>query len=1060
MVTLNTSPGDGGLNVGVDAFGAFGSSAGGIETSDAVYNPLGEIEESGTVFQSFIAIGINNDDSPARTFLSSSNLEAPEFSNVTGTNVDSTFDFSGLNFVLSQEVSDLVAGEQRTGSNLVQTYTITNPGTETVEFELIRYLDGDLDFDGSIQDTGGRFFQGGQEILFETDSGDSGTSATTFVGITATGGSQESYEISGFSGLRSNIEVGQPLTNTVQGDGDDEDQFIDAGAYDVTLGLGEMFSLAPGESVTYQTTTIFGSGIPEEVVSSTPPLPLPDAIVACTNNDPRLITWDGVYYGFQGAGEFILVESEDLQIHVRQEPIGTNVAANTAIATTINGNRVGIYADSTNPVLIDGIATEIADNSSITVGEGSIFRNGNEYTVVYPNGEQIVADVRGENRIDIKLYLDDDRQGQIAGLLGNGNGDTSDDLSLRDGTVLAQPIPFETLYGEYADSWRISQEESLLDYGDGESTATFTDLNFPTAPVTLDDLDPTLRAEAEQQVIDAGITQDNPLFAPTVIDLVLTQDPSILEAALETQPPEFVLPIEPPTNTTPPATGSGTIQGITFEDLNTNGVRDSELVRGGNPDLIFTIDVSGSAGSSFAGTPVGDVNTDGRENTILDAELAGFIGLNQRLQEQGLGDNIDIGIIIFGSNGVPINLLPAPPEGEGGTTEFRFTATPNTDSNNNGIADVEEVLSTIETGSFGAGSGTNFRDALAAVQASFDSIGTAPGEGNLIFLSDGAASISDDDEALLALRSNNINISAFGVGESADLDSLQVIDPEAQIFTSTDEFLATLGVIEGGNGEEDRNTLEPALGEFQIYIDLNNNGVLDAEEPVQTTAQDNPDTADIDETGTYQFSDLAAGTYVVREVVPSGFTQTTTPAAYEITIADGETVTNIDFGNVRTENGDITGIPVYRFLRTDTQTQFYTTSEVERDTIIDTLPQYELEGVSFVGAPNVDPLTGTNPVYRFFNSSTEIHFYTADENERAFVEENLDNYVAEGTPYYGYDTQVEGTVPLYRFYNSSLDAHFYTPSAEERDFFIESPDYQPEGGGDGIAFYVEPAPEL
>ena len=171
-------------------------------------------------------------------------------------------------------------------------------------------------------------------------------------------------------------------------------------------------------------------------------------------------------------------------------------------------------------------------------------------------------------------------------------------------------------------------------------------------------------------------------------------------------------------------------------------------------------------------------------------------------------------------------------------------------------------------------------------------------------------------------------------------------------------------------------------------------------------------------------------------------------------------IQSVDDGN---DNEDITGVDVYRFLRTDTQTQFYTTTDIERDTILETLPQYELEGISFVGVADPeegDPLTGTSPVYRFFNTSTGIHLYTADENERAFVEENLDNYVAEGTPYYGYDTQVEGTVPLYRFYNSELDAHFYTPSSEERDFFIESPDYEPEGGGEGIAFYVEPAPEV
>ena len=50
-------------------------------------------------------------------------------------------------------------------------------------------------------------------------------------------------------------------------------------------------------------------------------------------------------------------------------------------------------------------------------------------------------------------------------------------------------------------------------------------------------------------------------------------------------------------------------------------------------------------------------------------------------------------------------------------------------------------------------------------------------------------------------------------------------------------------------------------------------------------------------------------------------------------------------------------------------------------------------------------------------------------------------------------------MPLYRFFNSELDAYFYTHSAEERDFYLKSPNYVPEGGGDDIAFYVEPALE-
>lgn len=160
------------------------------------------------------------------------------------------------------------------------------------------------------------------------------------------------------------------------------------------------------------------------------------------------------------------------------------------------------------------------------------------------------------------------------------------------------------------------------------------------------------------------------------------------------------------------------------------------------------------------------------------------------------------------------------------------------------------------------------------------------------------------------------------------------------------------------------------------------------------------------------------------------------------------------------DNTEISDISVYRFLNTETQTQFYTTSEAEKEILENDLPQYELDGISFFGlsVPDAeeDSLIGISPVHRFFNTTTGIHLYTVDEAEKTFIEDNLTNFEYEGVPYYSYDTQEAGSIPLYRFYNENLGAHFYTPSIEERDFFIESPDYQIEGGGDGIAFYINP----
>ena len=67
---------------------------------------------------------------------------------------------------------------------------------------------------------------------------------------------------------------------------------------------------------------------------------------------------------------------------------------------------------------------------------------------------------------------------------------------------------------------------------------------------------------------------------------------------------------------------------------------------------------------------------------------------------------------------------------------------------------------------------------------------------------------------------------------------------------------------------------EPGMAGVQVYLDLNNNGQLDAGEPTQLTTADNPVTLTINEQGQYRFTGLAPGSYTVREILPSGYTQT------------------------------------------------------------------------------------------------------------------------------------------------------------------------------------------
>ena len=160
----------------------------------------------------------------------------------------------------------------------------------------------------------------------------------------------------------------------------------------------------------------------------------------------------------------------------------------------------------------------------------------------------------------------------------------------------------------------------------------------------------------------------------------------------------------------------------------------------------------------------------------------------------------------------------------------------------------------------------------------------------------------------------------------------------------------------------------------------------------------------------------------------------------------------VDIGAV--EFGSRYTTPVYRFFNTDTGSHFYTANETERD-LVSQQDNFSFEGDSYRA---IDPLTGANdalPVYRFLNQDTGVHLYTISEAERDATQQ-LSNFSFEGEAFLAYNTQVEDSIPVYRFLNTDTGAHFYTPSEAERDS-VESnlPEFQSEG----IAYYALPVNE-
>ena len=154
---------------------------------------------------------------------------------------------------------------------------------------------------------------------------------------------------------------------------------------------------------------------------------------------------------------------------------------------------------------------------------------------------------------------------------------------------------------------------------------------------------------------------------------------------------------------------------------------------------------------------------------------------------------------------------------------------------------------------------------------------------------------------------------------------------------------------------------------------------------------------------------------------------------------------------------------VYRFFETEKGFHFYTSSEQERDSIqqqsANGLLSYTYEGESFAGLAeddDGDPLTGAKPVYRFFNNLTGAHLYTISEIEKDNIVNNLPDYSLEGVAYYAYDEPQENTIPLYRLYDSNTGTHFFTPSATEKDNTLDTLSQYSAEGNDGTAFYVLP----
>ncbi|MGF9757993.1 Ig-like domain-containing protein [Microvirga sp. 0TCS3.31] len=198
-------------------------------------------------------------------------------------------------------------------------------------------------------------------------------------------------------------------------------------------------------------------------------------------------------------------------------------------------------------------------------------------------------------------------------------------------------------------------------------------------------------------------------------------------------------------------------------------------------NILYLVDVSGSTSEQFEGVPVGDLNGDGRANTILDAEIAGLIALTERVRGIGFSP-ADLTVTIIPFNG---SADPADPTGGGIVNAETFSL---------GQAG-EEMIANYLRGLNSNGL-TNFANALQAANARLQILDQG-NEGNfLYFLSDGNGQGTIDAELATLNNVYGTKITALGVGEDASLSQLNQIDNTggASLLISPDQIdLSVLG---------------------------------------------------------------------------------------------------------------------------------------------------------------------------------------------------------------------------------------------------------------------------
>jgi hypothetical protein len=143
-------------------------------------------------------------------------------------------------------------------------------------------------------------------------------------------------------------------------------------------------------------------------------------------------------------------------------------------------------------------------------------------------------------------------------------------------------------------------------------------------------------------------------------------------------------------------------------------------------------------------------------------------------------------------------------------------------------------------------------------------------------------------------------------------------------------------------------------------------------------------------------------------------------------------------------NNDLNNINIYRFWSNTLGAHFYTMSNQEKNYLDFNVSKnvWNYEKVAYKALPDNSPDSEAFPVYRYWSNTLRGHFFTISDDDKNFIAQHYDSntwnlekiafkaYIAEANG----SCSKPGTVPVYRFWSDTLGHHFFTASEEEKAY--------------------------